>query len=299
MRGTRNIVLAVVTAGLVSTAVVVLVPAIPGGLHAPALHVAIETGAALSAALAAILFLGRYRQDSRLTDLLLVAALWILASSNLFFQALPAIVGHRGEGFSLWAPVAAGLVGAGLLAWSAIARPRPLRHQSRALATALLLTVGALGLIAVLAGLLGHSASDAVRSGGSSPSLIGGSPAVVAIQGVTTVLFAIAAAGFLRRAARSDDELTSWFAVGASFAAVARADYLLFPSLYSEWIYLGDAFRLGFYACLLAGAFREIRRYQERLAAAAILDERRRIARELHDGLAQELAFITVQSRRL
>jgi len=64
-------------------------------------------------------------------------------------------------------------------------------------------------------------------------------------------------------------------------------------------VYLGDAFRLGFYLCLLIGAFREIRRYQERLAEAAILDERQRISRELHDGLSQELAFISMQSRRL
>jgi signal transduction histidine kinase len=38
---------------------------------------------------------------------------------------------------------------------------------------------------------------------------------------------------------------------------------------------------------------------QEALTEAAIRDERRRIARDLHDGLAQELAFITAQARRL
>jgi signal transduction histidine kinase len=33
--------------------------------------------------------------------------------------------------------------------------------------------------------------------------------------------------------------------------------------------------------------------------AAAALDERRRVARELHDGLAQELAYLAVESKRV
>src|SRR4051794_2432848 len=49
----------------------------------------------------------------------------------------------------------------------------------------------------------------------------------------------------------------------------------------------------------VAGAVRETRAYDARLAEEAVLEERRRIARELHDGLAQELAFISSHGRRL
>jgi signal transduction histidine kinase len=62
---------------------------------------------------------------------------------------------------------------------------------------------------------------------------------------------------------------------------------------------MGDFLRLGFYLVLLAGAAREIAVYQQRMAETAALEERRRLARELHDGLAQELAFISTQSRWL
>ena len=35
------------------------------------------------------------------------------------------------------------------------------------------------------------------------------------------------------------------------------------------------------------------------MAVAAVLDERRRMARDLHDGLAQELAYVVMQARRI
>jgi signal transduction histidine kinase len=47
------------------------------------------------------------------------------------------------------------------------------------------------------------------------------------------------------------------------------------------------------------GAGREIAAWQDELVEAAATGERRRIARELHDGLAQELAFIVGQTRSL
>ena len=39
--------------------------------------------------------------------------------------------------------------------------------------------------------------------------------------------------------------------------------------------------------------------FRKRVAAAAVAEERQRIGRDLHDGLAQELAFIAMQSRAL
>jgi signal transduction histidine kinase len=69
-------------------------------------------------------------------------------------------------------------------------------------------------------------------------------------------------------------------------------NYFLYPSLYSNWVYSGDLFRFGFYLVLLVGAGREVASYWTSMVEAAQLEERRRLARDLHDGLAQEIAFI-------
>jgi signal transduction histidine kinase len=50
---------------------------------------------------------------------------------------------------------------------------------------------------------------------------------------------------------------------------------------------------------VFVGAVREISRYQVRAATTAVLEERRRMARDLHDGLAQELWLAKLRFGRL
>jgi signal transduction histidine kinase len=112
-------------------------------------------------------------------------------------------------------------------------------------------------------------------------------------------LYCLAAFGFARKARRTGDELMEWLGVACVFGAFARLNYFLYPSLYTHWVYSGDFFRLAFYIAILVAAAREISSYWERVSQTAILEERRRIARDLHDGLAQELAFIGRNIRTL
>jgi signal transduction histidine kinase len=119
-----------------------------------------------------------------------------------------------------------------------------------------------------------------------------GHPFVVDIQLALAATYAVAAFGFYRRNQRTGDELSAWLAIGSILASAARVNYFVYPSLYSKWVYSGDVFRLGFYLMLLVGAAREIASYWASTVEAAQLEERRRIARDLHDGLAQEIAFI-------
>ena len=115
------------------------------------------------------------------------------------------------------------------------------------------------------------------------------------------VLYTLAALGFARRVEqRPGDDLLRWLGMGAIFATYAWLNYFLSPALfYADWVYTGDFFRLLFYAMLLVGAVREINGYWQRSALLAVLEERRRLARDLHDGLAQEIAYINRAAVRL
>jgi signal transduction histidine kinase len=81
--------------------------------------------------------------------------------------------------------------------------------------------------------------------------------------------------------------------------AVAWSDYLLVPLPGKGHLYAGDVLKLAAYALILCGCLVELRAVQRRLAQRVAVDERRRMAREMHDGLAQELAFIASYSQRL
>ena len=285
----RASLLLVALASAALTAAVAAAPALRFAYRSPSLHVSLETAAALIASLAAFLVAGRFGERRRLSDLLLAFALVPLIVTSLVLAVWPA---SRHDGFPLWAALAGGVAGSGLLAASAFARDvrvaKPRRAGRLALGGFLVLAALVAGL-AVLLAPIDTGIPLALDPTAARRPLLVGIPAVLAAQAASTALFGVAAVGFARRA---DDELMRWLAAATVLGAFARLNYLLFPSRYMQWVYLGDAFRLAFYLVLLAGAAHEIRRYWHRLADVAVLEERRRIARDLHDGLAQELAFI-------
>jgi signal transduction histidine kinase len=111
-------------------------------------------------------------------------------------------------------------------------------------------------------------------------------------------MFFAAAAAFAVKASRSDDRFVGLFAVACVLGGFARVNYALVPSLYTNQVFSGDAFRLVSCGVLMSAAFIEIVAYWRIRAIAAALEERRRLAYDLHDGLAQELAFIVSEASR-
>jgi signal transduction histidine kinase len=266
-------------------------------------HVMIATAVALIGLLAAGLVIARFLRSHQLQDLALVLALIELSATNLFLSAVPAAFGELGSPFVSWAPFCGRLLGALLFALSVAV---PDREVPRPKLAAWLTVGGGLaltGIIAIVAAVLAPGWGDPMDNAipparSDSPHLTGDALQLVLLA-LTFGLYVIATLGFIRRAEETGDELLAWFAFASPFAAAAAVNYFLFPSLYPGWVYTADVFRFGFYMMLAVGAAREIAAWQEQLAEAAASGERRRIARDLHDGLAQELAFIVGQTRSL
>jgi signal transduction histidine kinase len=294
MARTFTLVLATAAFAIAATAIVALVPWFDLAYRNQGLHIAVQTTEALIGLLTGYLVLGRYWRRQQVDDLVLALAFVLLALSNLLFSAIPAVTQNGTTTFSIWSATIGRLLGAGGLAAAAFVRPVRLRLSRRQAIAMVALTVGALGAIAGLVAASESSLPQGVEVAAPDPSRprLEGHPILLGGQLVGLALYALAAFGFARRAEQLGDRLLRWLAVGAVLAAAARVNYFLYPSVYTEWVYLGDVFRLLFYCLVLVAALGEISSYWRGVAEMSALEERRRIARDMHDGLAQELASI-------
>jgi signal transduction histidine kinase len=285
-----------------ATAAFVLVASLNFAYRAPALHVALETTAAITASAAAFLLFGRFWRTGLLDELILSAGLSLLALSNLAFAALPAVFHLESRRASIWGTLFTGIFAALLICLASLLSRRrlavgprwPLVIYGGVLSTA---AAGAV-LIVLYQDLLPPGLTSSGAAGESRHHLVA-HPTVLTLHIYLTLLYLLAALGFARRLRLTGDELSGWLLVACIFSAAAWVNYSFHPSLVSSWVYPGDVFRLGFYLALLVGAAREVVSYWTSVIAVASLEERRRLARDVHDGLAQEIAFIARNAKLL
>lgn len=282
--------------GLVVTVAVVFVPSLRFAYRSLEGHLVVETAVTLIAALAALLLYGRYRRGRLLADLVLVYAMALLSVAAFVLVTLPAVFGAGvGVATTNWAAVVIRFVGAVMIVVAALLPDRQVHDPSRPVleVTGAVVVFGGivLAVVVLAAGLPEAVEVEFVPEQSARPTLQG-HPLVLAVQVANLVCYTVASFAFTRRGARRGDELLSWFGAAAALGAWSRGHYLLFPSLYTEWLYVGDLLRLGFYVLLLVGAVREIQHYWSTQALAAAESERRRLARDLHDGVVQELGYI-------
>lgn len=291
---------ALVAGGL--TDLVIMVPSVQFAYRSVAMHAMLEVTASLIAFVTTVLVWGRLKWRRGLDDLLLFVALGLLSVTSLLFAVVPAAIWRDPHPFSTWTTLAAAGLSAALLAVAALIRPIRLRDYEHAGRVAVVVMGIGLVVIGTLVGVFIDRLPigiDPARSPLHVAGPISGNFVIAFAQIVTALLFVAAAIGFTRRAESSRDEFFLWLGAGAIFAAFARLNYFIFPSLYSEWVYTGDVLRLCWHILLLIGAVRLIGVYQRAYVEARVLEERRRIAHDLHDGLAQELAFIANKTRQL
>lgn len=280
-----------------ATVALVLMASLNFAYRAPALHVALETTAAITASAAAFLLLGRFRRTGFLDELILAAGLSVLALSNFAFAALPAVFDLRSNRASVWSMLFTATLAA-LLICAATLLPRRRLVADRPWplvvfgSTLLLAVAGSVSMI-VFPALLPHGITASLPATADHASLVG------TLQLALAPLYLLAAFGFWQRHRATNDELSGWLAVACILAGASRVNYFFHPAVLSNWVYTGDVFRLGFYLALLIGAAREIASYWTSVIAAASLEERRRLARDVHDGLAQEISYIARNVRLL
>ena len=298
-------------AGIAALAVVALLTALALSDFGPTVaagqrvHVAIQTCGAIVLCFAAFLVFERFHTDARshaarlapapqrLADVVLAPALGLLALTTLLFSAIPAIIGDSPGAFAIWGQTLGQIGGMGA---GAAAAWIPTRCTVRRRVTAAQ-TAGAVAVGLLVVALAALAASRLLDTPVYRPSTLQSS--WVPTEIILFVLIAVAFVGFARRAERDGDLLMRGFAVAAPFGGGAVITYAIGPVLGAGWMIADQLFLLGAYAAILGGAWTASVAYWKRYVQLASAEERRRLARDLHDGLAQDLLYIAMQARAL
>ena len=306
----------------------VLVPALRVRLLAPPLDLVLDTLATVVTLAVAALGWVRFRQRGEPEAALQAAAFLVLAVANGLTVTLVVTGLDRQAGMALAAPgqaplydfTIARMFAAALLVLGGIGSLREWRVDHAAA-----IVLGS-AIAALVMFVLVQAGADRLPSLGSLgvPGLPAGTadvapllptpmPFGATIQVLGAALF-LWAAGLARRLYRRDRSIgDGYLAVGLVFAAFAQVDTAIFPSTYTGLVTGGDLLRLVFDVILLLGIQAEARAALSRLQRAnddlarlksvelerAALEERARLSRELHDGLAQDLWLAKLKTGRL
>jgi signal transduction histidine kinase len=130
------------------------------------------------------------------------------------------------------------------------------------------------------------------------PAGVVGHSVAMAVQAAAAAILAFAAFAFVAGSWRAEKG-TGLVAGAALLLAAVGLRFLAGPTIAADWITPDEGVRLAAYACLLGGAYLRNAQVQRHEAYGTICAERERIARDLHDGLAQDLACITTEAQRL
>jgi signal transduction histidine kinase len=310
------------------TAVLWMDQGLSSSVFAPELDVAINVGATLVAGAVAILGWVRWVEVREPAALFESAAFLALTTTNLLtigalLNGRPEIFGldvgtlpeRQQIGASLW--TLARLSAAIVLVVGAI---RAMRREApwlpplvvAFLPAASMLVIGiAIPLVPQSVPSFQPGSKVIADLGGGTVDLAG--LVVVFLQLVICALFFVAAFLYRRLYRRDRLLLHAFLATGLLVAAFSQVHFAVQPLVTSGTVTSSDVLRVLFYGILLFGieaqaqadmaglrlANSELERLREVEAASAVLEERSRLAREVHDGLAQDLWFAKLKQARI
>lgn len=269
---------------------------------APTARASLETAVTLVGALVAFLVFGRFRWNRDPEDLAIALALVLLALDYPLFVALPKIFTDQAKDVGDWLYLITHAGSASLLCWAALgnghelSRTTPMDRRDDAASALWALGMWA-GCTAFVFGLLAVFGFDPDARHAPAASQLFGQPGISAVRLLTFVLFLGAAVGFSRRSRMTSDRLIGWLGVGCALLAIGDLAYGLFPPVVHSDLHFGDVFRLAAVLAFAVGAVVEIRAYWLEIHQLARSEARRAVAADLHDGIAQELAFLSALTR--
>jgi signal transduction histidine kinase len=306
------------------TAASLFVPGMQLRVVAPQLDLVLDTLTTVVTIGIAALGWARYRQGGEPVAAFQAAAFLVLAIANSLNVALVMLGLDARAGMALTAPGQAPpyvstvmrLVAAWLLVAGGMAslRWRRLGHPVAIVLGAAVTSAGLIALIELSAPMLPSLGSVAAPvTPGAPQALPEPTPLGAAAQVLGAALFLWASALSRRLYRREHSIGDGYLSAGLVFAAFAQLEAAVYPGTYTGLVTSGDALRLAFDLTLLLGiqaeasaALRGLRLANADLARLQVVEleraalaERARLARELHDGLAQDLWLAKLKTGRL
>jgi signal transduction histidine kinase len=297
-----------------------LSPFIPLAVENQDLDRVITSLAAGIAAIAALLQWNRFREHREPAALLLATALLVLTAENGFslFMAVTGL--GDGFGFSVDAPgqapiygwVVARALAAGLFGAAAVSELRGWRWAPRWPAL-FALGIGAIILVAFplirlaepLLPVLYDTAGIDLLFGSEAQAGVapGMTPAIIALNALIAFVLVVAATLHRQVYERTGRRQSVLLGFALFIGALVQVQFAIVPPSYLGLVSAGDVLRVAFYVALVLvieadtlSTLRELRLSRARIEelkeaemAQAVIEERSRLARDLHDGLAQEL----------
>ena len=280
----------VVLFGLLAAGLALFVayPSLRDTYDLPQLRLVLDTAVTLAAAIVAVLAGIRFSVEGRRLDFMLCGGFFLAAVSTFAFGIAPAMGGATIGKTEAWAGMTGKLLAAGLIAGAPFARGR-IFSRERALRWSIL----ALICLAGSAWLLSWSLSiglPSLNNGEEQPLLL------IFVLAIQSLLNLVALVGFGLRYRAERDDLFRWLGLATTLLLFAELHYVFTPVVSSTFVSQGDFLRLISYGVLMAGVWRAIR-FAE--FGRAVAEERARVAREIHDGLAQYLFTVSTHASML
>jgi len=255
-----------------SLALFLTYPSLRTPYHLPGLHLVLATVFMLTGGLVAVLAATRFTVDGRRFDLVLASGFAVGALSWLAFDVVPGLRGR--EAF------AASSIG-DALGWALIAAAPFAAGRSHRRAWALWGTLLPWIVALVPVWLAARALGSDSRAG---------------FLGLQALFQLAAAVTFGNRYRTRGEDLDQWLSVAATLTLVASLSQMFAPGSAPSEVARGEMLVLLADGILLVGLWRAIRASE---FGRAVAEERARVAREIHDGLAQYLFSVSTNAALL